>query len=275
MAPILIVDAGHGGVDPGGGNNAQFLEKNMTLQISLYQFNRFKELNIPVAMTRTSDTTLSSDARTALVRNSGARYCISNHINAGGGRGSEVIYSIYGSAVFPRMIQEELEAEGMPNRRIFTRTLPNNPNRDYYYMHRETGSVETVIIEYGFADNPLDADTLAKDWKKLAEGVVRAFCEYAKLPYRPPVAPTPTPTPAPTPTPTPAPTPTPTPAPTASPNPGDGGGGTVPDWKQEGIDWMFDQGLLTNEDWRNQADKPLPLWAEAIILKRLYEQLKK
>ncbi|TGU99092.1 N-acetylmuramoyl-L-alanine amidase, partial [Mesorhizobium sp. M00.F.Ca.ET.186.01.1.1] len=117
----------------------------------------------------------------------------------------------------------------------------------------------------------------AKDWKKLAEGVVRAFCEYAKLPYRPPVAPTPTPTPAPTPTPTPtpAPTPTPTPAPTAAPNPGDGGGGTVPDWKQEGIDWMFDQGLLTNEDWRNQADKPLPLWAEAIILKRLYEQLKK
>ncbi len=49
----------------------------------------------------------------------------------------------------------------------------------------------------------------------------------------------------------------------------------MPDWKQEGIDWMFDQGLLTNEDWRNQADKPLPLWAEAIILKRLYEQLKK
>ncbi|RNB56318.1 N-acetylmuramoyl-L-alanine amidase [Brevibacillus gelatini] len=265
MAPILIVDAGHGGLDPGGGNNTLFLEKDMTLQISLYQFNRFKELNIPVAMTRTNDTTLSSDARAALVRNSGARYCISNHVNAGGGRGSEVIYSIYGTATFPGIIQKELAAEGMPNRRIFTRTLPNNSNLDYYFMHRETGSVETVIIEYGFADNPLDTDKLAKDWKKLAEAVVRAFCEYTKQPYRPPATPTLAPTQAPT--------PAPTPSPTASP--GNGGGGTLPDWKQEGIDWLFEQGLLTSEDWRSQADKPLPLWAEAIILKRLYELLKK
>ena len=262
MTPIVILDAGHGGVDPGGGNNFQFSEKDMTLKISTYQYNRLQELNIAVAMTRTTDTTLSSDARTAIVRNSGARYCISNHINSGSGRGSEVIYSIYGSAAFPRLIQEDLEAEGMPNRRIFTRTLPNNPGLDYYYMHRETGSVETVIVEYGFADNPLDADKLAKDWKDLAEAVVRAFCEYAKLPYQPPKT-------------------TPTPTPTSSPgngggtgNPGNGGGGTLPDWKQEAIDWMFDQGLLTNEDWRNQADKPLPLWAEAVILKRLYEKLK-
>lgn len=48
----------------------------------------------------------------------------------------------------------------------------------------------------------------------------------------------------------------------------------MPDWKQEAIDWMFDEGLLTNEDWRNQADKPLPLWAQAVILKRMYEKLK-
>ncbi|MGG1664296.1 N-acetylmuramoyl-L-alanine amidase family protein [Brevibacillus sp. NRS-1366] len=262
MNPIVILDAGHGGVDPGGGNNTQFSEKNMTLMISTYQYNRLRELNIAVAMTRTSDTTLASDARTAIVRNSGARYCISNHINSGDGRGSEVIYSIYGSAAFPRLIQEDLEAEGMPNRRIFTRTLPNNPGLDYYYMHRETGNVETVIVEYGFADNPLDADKLAKDWKDLAEAVVRAFCEYAKLSYKPPAVSPPDPG-------------------TGSPgngsgtgNPGNEGDGTLPDWKQEAIDWMFDQGLLTNEDWRNQADKPLPLWAEAVILKRLYEKLK-
>jgi N-acetylmuramoyl-L-alanine amidase len=252
MAPILIIDAGHGGVDPGGGNSALFSEKDMTLNISLYQYSRFQALKIPVAITRTTDSTIPSEERTALVRNSGARYCISNHINAGGGRGSEVIYSIYGSATFPRLIQEELEAEGMPNRRIFTRTLPNNPRQDYYYMHRDTGSVETVIIEYGFADNPLDADKLSKDWRDLAEGVVRAFCEYANLPYQPP-------NPSP-----------PDPGNGGGPgngNPGNGGGGEVPDWKQEAIDWMFDEGLLTNEDWRNQADKPLPLWAQAVILK--------
>jgi N-acetylmuramoyl-L-alanine amidase len=84
MAPILIIDAGHGGVDPGGGNSALFSEKDMTLNISLYQYSRFQALKIPVAITRTTDSTIPSEERTALVRNSGARYCISNHINAGG-----------------------------------------------------------------------------------------------------------------------------------------------------------------------------------------------
>ncbi len=251
MAPILIIDPGHGGVDPGGGGNQLFTEKDLTLKISLYQFQRMKELNIPTAITRTTDVTLTSEDRTSLVRNSGARYCVSNHINAGGGRGSEVIYSIYASAALPRAIKDELEAEGMPNRRIFTRTLPNDPSKDYYFMHRDTGSVETVIVEYGFADNPLDADKLNRDWRGLAEAVVRAFCEHANLPYRPPGN-----------------------TGTNPPGPGTPGGGSVPEWKQEAIDWLYDEGLLTNEDWRNRADQPLPLWAEAVILRRLYEKLR-
>jgi len=249
MAPILIIDPGHGGVDPGGGSNNRFIEKDLTLRISLYQLQRMKELNIQSAITRTTDQTLTSDARTALVRNSGARYCISNHINAGGGRGSEVIYSIHASAALPRRIAEELEAEGMPNRRIFTRSLPNSPSKDYYFMHRDTGSVETVIVEYGFADNALDADKLHQDWRDLAEAVVRAFCEHANLAYRPPAGTTPPPAPVPI-------------------------GGTIPDWKLEAVDWLYKEGLLTNEDWRGRVDEPLPLWAEAVILRRLFEKLR-
>lgn len=259
MAPILIIDAGHGGVDPGGGNNAQFTEKNMNLNISLYQYRRFQELNIPVAITRTTDVTLTADQRTQMVRESGARYCISNHINSGGGRGSEVIYSIYGSPQLPNLIQAELKAAGMPNRRIFTRTLPNNPNADYYFMHRQTGSVETVIVEYGFADNAQDASTLASNWEALAEAVIRAFCIYAKLNYRPPTAP-----------PSPTTPPTTTPAPE---NPGNGGGNNVPEWKLEGINWLYEQGFLSDEVWRQRVDQPLPLWAEALILKRMYEKI--
>jgi len=254
MAPILIIDAGHGGADPGGGSNAQFTEKEMTLRISLYQYRRFQELNIPAALTRSSDVTLSSDARAALVRNSGARYCISNHINAGGGRGAEVIYSIYAKPDFAQTILDQLKTTGMPVRRIYTRTLPDNPRLDYYFMHRETGSVETVIVEYGFADNPLDASKLAADWEQLAEAVVKAFCLHANYAYNPPDAPTPAPG-------------------EKAEDPANGGGSHVPDWKKEAIEWLFKQGFLTDESWRGKADQPLPLWAEALVLRRMYEKL--
>lgn len=54
----------------------------MNLQISLYQHKRFKELGVPVELTRDTDKYLSPDTRTSIIKNSGADICISNHINA-------------------------------------------------------------------------------------------------------------------------------------------------------------------------------------------------
>ena len=54
-------------------------------------YNRFRELGIPVALTRNSDETLSQKARTKRVLdafgNNKNVIVISNHINAGGGDG--------------------------------------------------------------------------------------------------------------------------------------------------------------------------------------------
>ncbi|HZG85473.1 N-acetylmuramoyl-L-alanine amidase [Paenibacillus sp.] len=189
MAPILIIDPGHGGADPGGGSNAFWKEKDLVLQISLYQAERFEKLGVDVAMTRRTDVTISAPARTKIVRESGARYCISNHINAGGGDGVETIHSIHSDGKLARAIAEAIRESGQNLRRVFTRTLPGNPNRDYYFMHRETGGVETVIIEYGFADSKRDdVEQLRTHWKEYAEAVVRAFCSHIGHPYAPPRA---------------------------------------------------------------------------------------
>ncbi|AYK06700.1 N-acetylmuramoyl-L-alanine amidase [Brevibacillus laterosporus] len=242
MTAFVVIDPGHGGIDPGGGTNSLFKEKDLVLKISLYQHQRFLELNVPALLTRSTDITLESDQRASSVRNSGARYCLCNHINSGGGRGAEGIYSIHASSAMSRTLFEEIETAGMPVRRIYTRTLPNNPQLDYYFMHRDTGNVETVIIEYGFADNPIDAEFLNTKWKELAEAIVRGFCEFTNLPYTPPSTTSP------------------------KPEPPD-------DWKQEAVNWLYQEGILTNEEWRQNIDKPLPLWAEAIVLRRLYEKV--
>jgi N-acetylmuramoyl-L-alanine amidase len=45
-------------------------------------------------------------------------------------------------------------------------------------------------------------------------------------------------------------------------------------WKDEAIEWLYDEGLLTDEKWKDQPDEPLPLWAVAILLRRLKNNIK-
>src|SRR5690606_32134964 len=156
MKPILVIDPGHGGKDPGGGSTANWKEKDFVLQISLYQYERFKHLGVPVTLTRDKDVYLSPSERAKIVRDSGAKYCISNHINAAGNasaRGVETIHSIYSDGKLAKQIYDAIVAVGMPGRRVFSRSIDNNKKVDYYFMHRDTGSVSTVIVEYGFATN--------------------------------------------------------------------------------------------------------------------------
>ena len=87
----VIVDAGHGGTDPGAiGNNLQ--EKDLNLRAAQYMYNRLQELGIPSVIIRDSDETLPKQQRIERVlnayNNSPNTILISNHINAGGGKSS-------------------------------------------------------------------------------------------------------------------------------------------------------------------------------------------
>ena len=90
----IVIDAGHGGDDPGASGNG-IIEKNMTLAISEYMYDRFRELGIPVKMTRTTDETISPTQRTNRILNAFGNdsdvIVVSNHINAGGGASFYVI----------------------------------------------------------------------------------------------------------------------------------------------------------------------------------------
>lgn len=83
----IVIDAGHGGTDPGASGNG-IIEKDLTLEISNYMYDRLRELGVPVKMTRTTDETLSPTERVNRVLdaygNSNDVIVVSNHINAGG-----------------------------------------------------------------------------------------------------------------------------------------------------------------------------------------------
>jgi len=184
--PKIIIDPGHGGRDPGGGSNHLWKEKDFVLQISLYQEIRLKELGVEVLLTRDEDISLSPSQRARLVRESRADCCISNHINAGGGEGAETIRSIKSDGNLAKLILEALAKSGQRKRRVYFRTLTNNPTQDFFFMHRNTGNIETVIVEYGFADNDNDIRRLQENWQIYAEAAVFGICQYVKHPYSAP-----------------------------------------------------------------------------------------
>ena len=185
----VIIDPGHGGTDSGAtGNN--LLEKDYNLLISKYMYDRFKELGVPVAITRESDTTLSPTDRVNTILNkfgnSSDVILISNHVNSGGGEGAEVIYALRNRDTLARRILENIGATGQTTRKYYQRRLPSDTSKDYYFIHRNTGNLEPLIVEYGFIDDTKDVEFLKENYKELAEAVISAVANYIGVPYTPP-----------------------------------------------------------------------------------------
>ena len=185
----VIIDPGHGGTDSGAtGNN--LLEKDYNLLISKYMYDRFKELGIPVAITRDSDTTLSPTDRVNTILNkfgnSSDVILISNHVNSGGGEGAEVIYALRNKDTLAKRILENIGATGQATRKYYQRRLPSDTSKDYYFIHRNTGNLEPLIVEYGFIDNTKDVEFLKENYKELAEAVISAVANYIGVPYKAP-----------------------------------------------------------------------------------------
>lgn len=189
----LIIDAGHGGSDPGATAFAT-KEKDWNLKMSRYQHHRLTQLGAKVNLTRSTDQTLSTTQRTDKIKNK-FNYCISNHFNAfnGTARGIETIHSIHAN---PQMASEIAHAiaksTNLPLRRIFSRQMSRN--LDWYFMHRLTGSTQTIIIEYGFLDNLTDFTFYQNEahFYQAAEAVIKVLCPYLKIRYQPPTPTTPT-----------------------------------------------------------------------------------
>lgn len=187
MAKKVVIDSGHGGVDGGSSGNG-ILEKEYTLKISNYIKKRLDELGIENAMTRTSDELLDQSTRPKKAQSFFGKgndvIVLSNHLNAGGGDGAEIIYALRNSDALSKLIAKELEASGQNVRKYYQRRLPSNPSKDYYYLLRDTPNNETLIVEYGFLDSTGDDVNLIKNnWEDLAEAVVKALANYIGVPY--------------------------------------------------------------------------------------------
>jgi MYXO-CTERM domain-containing protein len=212
---IIVIDAGHGGADPGGvGNGKQ--EKDIVLDVS----KRFRDLLVAdtqdtagggswkALMTRDSDVAVGLSARAAYANAQGADRFMSIHSNAfadPSAHGTETFSYTEGgqSAPLRNLVQDEMiKAWGLTNR--------GNKTANFAVL-RET-SMPAVLHELAFITNTTDVLKLASatERQKAAEAHLKAIQRhYGLAPYLPKSGSTPPPTPTPTPTPNPTPSPTP------------------------------------------------------------------
>ena len=76
-----------------------------------------------------------------------------------------------------RNILQSIENSGQKVRTYFQRRLPSDTSKDYYFIHRDTGVTEPVIIEYGFIDNPTDLTRIQNHYKKYVDAVVNGVID--------------------------------------------------------------------------------------------------
>ena len=182
-------DTCHGGSDPGA-ISGNLKEKDFTLEAALYMYDRFKQLGVPVVITRNFDEDLSRADRLKRANEAFGgdpnTILISNHINAGGGEGAEVVYALRNNSTLAKDVLTSIGEAGQIMRKYYQRRLPENPNKDYYYIIRETSPMQSLLVEYGFIDNAKDQVKLQNDLLSYVEAVVKAVTEYLGFKYTPP-----------------------------------------------------------------------------------------
>ena len=95
-------------------------------------------------------------------------------MNSPGGEGAEVIYALRNDDKLAKNILQSLGNAGQIVRTYYQRRLPSDTSKDYYFIHRNTGRTQPVIVEYGYIDKPADLARVQANYKKYVDAVVNA-----------------------------------------------------------------------------------------------------
>ncbi len=178
----FVIDASHGGSDNGvSGNN--LVEKNYSLDVSKYIYNKLNNLGYSATLVRSTDESLSNDDRISKILNAYGNknnvIVISNHLNEGNDEGVEIIYALRHDNVLANDIASSLEKSGVMVNKVFQRRLPSDTSKDYYFIQRETGNTIPISIYYGYIDNKNDVNNF-KDYQKYGDAIVSGILAYVK-----------------------------------------------------------------------------------------------
>lgn len=190
--PTIVVDCGHGGIDPGKvGINGSY-EKDINLAIGLFLKEALEKKNCEVVMTRETDIGLYQESdsnkkiadlrkRVEIMNEDNVDLVISIHQNSfssESSRGAQVFYqtgSVNGE-VFAKVLQAQLAScLDTENHR------QAKGNADYYLLKNSRPT--TVIVECGFLSNSEEAQKLCDKTyqRQVAWAIAQGTLQYLEL----------------------------------------------------------------------------------------------
>lgn len=164
---IILIDAGHGGWDPGKVGRNNTLEKDINLAIAEKLQMMLEQGGAYIVTTRAEDTALSNDKRQDLNARKDMAYNYKVDILVSIHQNSYPKASIKGAQVFyfDNSEKSKLLADSIQNQ-IVSFLDPNNKRgskaNGNYYLLKKT-SVPAVIVECGFLTNDYEREKLLED----------------------------------------------------------------------------------------------------------------
>jgi len=174
----IVVDAGHGGIDPGASSKSGTLEKNLTLDIALRLQACLMKRGATVLMTRTGDTYPTLAERANLANGNQAHLFVSVHVNAdarpGTQSGTMVLYATPQSLPLARSLLSRLVLE-------LQRADKGIRHRPGLYVLRHT-VMPSVIVEVAYVDHK-EEEALLNDpdfRQRAAEAIAMGVVDYVQ-----------------------------------------------------------------------------------------------
>jgi N-acetylmuramoyl-L-alanine amidase len=181
--PVVVIDAGHGGYDPGSVGLGGTLEKDVTLAVALKLGAILQENNLKVVYTRESDDVtwpadnkLDLGARAAIANNENADLFISIHLNSftmESVRGTETYYSK--NSEKGRDLAQKIQEQIVKSVRLKDRGI-----REEEYSLLKNVTAPAVLIELGYISNRKE-EALLKSISyhdKFAQAIAAGILEY-------------------------------------------------------------------------------------------------
>jgi len=178
---LVVVDAGHGGHDPGARGFNGTLEKDLNLKIAkIVRLRSFAYPELTVVLTRSDDRFLELTERTAIANRRRADLYVSIHANAHSDARAEGIETLISERLTDAKRRQSAALAGSIQRVMIRQLTARDRGVKEQHLYLRHADMPSALVETGFLTNPEEERRLNRlsYQLKVADAIVAGILNY-------------------------------------------------------------------------------------------------